>query len=170
MDYYDCLRKKSYFVRMIFWDDDEDCEAPIFIKMPESVLAPSREIRLLIEALEEFFDLECFVVLSEVEETSEGPQIIPIGPEVNAVLLVTTWMDDVEVISGIITPGGEHELLCLDSDGSTIWLEMSEDLVAALGLEYVDHISDVHRAWLIAQGYYDEDVADNVYFPNFIYN
>ena len=168
-DYYDYLKEKAYFVRKLFWDDDENYMTPIFIKVPESVLEPSRDVKLLIKAIEELFEVECFIAFSEIEETSRGPQIVPCGPETNTALLVTTWAFEDEIISGVITSEGEYELLCLGMDGSEISLQMNADVVEALGLEYVSSMTSIHRAWLVLQGY-DESVDDNVYYPNFIYD
>ncbi|MBR3414885.1 hypothetical protein IKG73_02615 [Candidatus Saccharibacteria bacterium] len=171
-NYYDYLKEKAYFVRKLFWDDDENYMTPIFIKVPESILEPSRDIKLLIKAIEELFEVECFVVFFEIKETSRGPQIVQYGPDadVDAVLLVTTWVGEDEVISGVITPEeGEYELLCLRPDGSRIVPEVDADVVEALGLEYTSNMTDVYRAWWASQGY-KESAGDNVYYPNFIYD
>ena len=171
-NYYDYLKEKAYFVRMLFRDNDGDYMAPIFIKVPESVLEPSRDIKILIEAIEKLFGIECFMVFSEIEETSRGPQIVPSGPDadVDAVLLVTTWIGEDEVISGVITPEeGEYELLCFKPDGSRIAPEVDADVVEVLGLEYMSNMTDVYRAWWVSQGY-KKGAEDNVYYPNFIYD
>ena len=48
----------SYFMRIFYWDDDEDDEAPVYIKIPLTVLSPSPSMLQLLVALESFYSME----------------------------------------------------------------------------------------------------------------
>lgn len=168
-EYYDYLRQKAYFARILFRDEDKDCLAPIYVKVPESVLEPDRDMKILLEALEELYDIECLVAFYQIREDNGEPKIVlDEGMASNILLVVTTWIGEDEAITGVITPQGEYELLCFDADGPLILATLGEEVVESLGLEYVSNATDMRRDWLNSiDSYYKED---NVYLPHFLYD
>lgn len=167
MDFYKYLKERCWFAREIFLDEDSDNPMPTFVKIPESVLAPSREVKLLLDAIGEIFEVECMAAFGDILETEDGPELLLYGVWAEAILLVTCQTDEGEFICGIITPEGEYELLSIDQGKSIVALEMNEEVIEDLGLQYADEITNIHRSWMSSIGY---DTMDKVYYPSFIYD
>ena len=169
MDFCNYLKGRSYFARLLFWDEDEDCENPIFIKVPESLLAPPYDLKVLLEALREISGEECLMVFIDVEETEDKFRIIADDGMVSSTtLLLTTQVDDVEIVNAVVTPYGEYELICLRPNGSTALIVLDEELAEALGLEYLEDATAIRQEWLESIG---RDFSEEfVYMPTFLYD
>ena len=103
----------SYFMRIFYWDWDEDGIAPVYIKIPLSVLSPSPNMLALLIALENFYGVECYLMISDIKELDDNKiGIVPFGVATSEVMLITTLLADSNCISeqflcGITCAGGE---------------------------------------------------------------
>ena len=164
-------RKNSYFMRVFYWDWDEEHLAPVFIKIPLALLSPSREMMRLLIALENFYNVDCYLVIEEIEENYSGDKIgfYPCGVVTSETLIITAFLDDeTEAICGMTNYAGEYEIVSIDEEEGFVVLTADEHLADYLDLEYLEDVTDLHRQYLESIDY--EDYEENVYFPNALYH
>lgn len=163
------LWSNSYFMRVFYWDNDEDYLAPVYIKIPLAILTPHEKILRFLTSLEEYFKVECYLVIDNIEENfMGGVGYQPFGLATPQVSLITTKLtDEVEAICGMSWRAGEFEILAWDNDQGFVVLEADEGLANYLGLEYLEDVTELHDKFLASIGCDDE--KDFVYFPTALY-
>ena len=161
-------QEQSFFVRE-FYREDEDGEplSPIWFKLPAWVLAPSYELAMVLMAIGACFGAECYAVLADLEERENGDICLrPYGVTADKVLIVTTMLDDCEIITSVITPEGELDVLAM-IDNRVLALEVDDELAEMLGLCYVDEATKMQKNILREEGC--EDIEMAVYLPLALY-
>ena len=162
------MMKNSYFMRIFYWDEDEEAEAPVFIKIPMVFLAPSPNMLRLLVAIEKFYGVECYLTIPDIQElSSDKIGIIPSGVATSETMLVTTCYDDAQFLCSITSASGEYELLALGRDGDFQALVADQRLANYLGLEYIEEVTDLHHKYLEDLGCGDS--LEYVYFPSALY-
>ena len=164
-------RKDSYFMRVFYWDWDVEGLAPVLIKIPLALLSPSREMMRLLIALENFYNVDCYLVIEEIEEDYSSNTIgfYPCGVVTSETLIVTTILDDdTEAVCGMTSYNGEYEILSFDKGKDLVVLTADEHLADYLDLEYLEEVTDLHRQYL--ESIDCDDCDENVYFPNALYH
>ena len=163
------MMKNSYFMRILYLDEDVGRERPILIKIPLTVLTPSPNMLKLLTALEEFYDVECYLTISNIEEISdEKICIIPFGLATQETMLVTTCFDNVQFLYSITSVYGEYELLALDKEGHSGLMMVDQNLADYLGLEYIEELTDLHHSYL--ESINCGESQEYVYFPSALYS
>ena len=162
----------SYFMRIFYWDWDEEEIAPVFIKIPLTVLSPSPNMLALLIALENFYNAECYLMISDIQELSDNKiGIVPFGVISEEVMLITTCLGDEyaseQFLCGVTTSSGEYELLALDENGNFATMVLDQNLVDYLDLKFVEEATDLHQQCLEDLGC-EEDV-EYVYYPAALY-
>lgn len=160
--------KNSYFMRVFYWDEDINEETPVLIKIPMTVLSPSPSMLKLLVALEEFYGIECYLTIPNIQElSSEKIGIVPFGVATPEAMLITTCFDNMQFLCGITSTSGEYELLALDKDGRMGILPADQRLANYLGLEYIEEVTDLRRKYL--EDFGCGDIQEYVYFPSALY-
>lgn len=159
--------KNSYFMRVIYRDEDK--LNPVLIKIPMTVLSPSPNMLKLLVALEEFYGVDCYLTIPNIEEFSdEKIGLIPFGVVTPEAMLVTTCMDGMQFLCGITSSSGEYELLALNDDKYFGVLLADQNLANYLGLQYIEEVTDLHREYL--ESINCGDNQEYVYFPSALYS
>lgn len=163
------MAKNSYFMRVLYRDIEK--LNPILIKIPLSVLSPSPNMLKLLVALEEFYGVDCYLTITDIEEISdEKIGLFPFGVATAEAMLITTCLDGAgtqQFLCGVTSSSGEYELLAIDKSGCFGVLIADQNLANYLGLEYIEEVTDLHREYLESI-----DCANNqeyVYFPSALY-
>lgn len=160
--------KNSYFMRVVYLDEDEYKMRPILIKIPLAILSPSPNILKLLVALEEFYGVDCYLMINEIEELSdEKIGLIPLGVATSKVMLVATCFDDTRFLYGITSPYCEYELLATDKNGCSVLMIADQNLADFLGLKYAEEATNLHREYLKSIDCVGDD--EYVYFPSALY-
>ena len=160
--------KNSYFMRVLYLDEDEDKMNPILIKIPLTILSPSPNMLRLLVALEKFYEVECYLTIVDIEELpDEKIGIVPFGVATAETMLVTTCFDDIQFLYGITSICGEYELLAIDKDGHSGVMVMDQELANYLGLEYIEEVTNLHREYLESIDCVGDD--EYVYYPSALY-
>ena len=162
----------SYFMRRItlsFDEEDEDA-APVFIKIPADLLAPSFDQCVLLGVLDGYYSTDTYILLDALEEDimdQEKVNVIPFGVATNITLLVTLCYEDgLEEIIGLITPLGEFELGFFD--GNQKISPILDDYIAKeLGLKLSTEVLELHNDFL--RSIECDDYNEKVYIPNALY-
>lgn len=165
--------KSSYFMRVFYWDWDEEGLSPVFIKIPLTILSPSPNMLALLVALENYYSLECYLMISEIREISDDKiGIIPFGVATEEAMLVTTCIDDGytsgQFLCGVTSASGEYELLALDQDGHFAVMAATQGLADYLGLEYIEEATALHKEYLEELGCSEDE--EYIYFPSALYD
>ena len=167
------LSKDSYFMRVFYWDWDEEGIAPVYIKIPLTLLSPSPSMLSLLTALEDFYDADCYLAIDDICESS-GDQIglIPFGITTSKAMIVTTPLGDgqaEELLCGITSVVGEYTLIAIDREsGCFAGLVVNQTLADYLGLEYIEQATDLHQRFLESIGCFGE--KEFVYYPSALYD
>lgn len=167
-----------YFMRRLVLtdegEDDEDYEAaieevaPIFIKIPVSMLAPSLDQCMLLGILGGYYAVDVYILIDSIEENYEEIIIEPYGIRTNITLLITSRFEDedVEVITGITTPYGEFALGFFDGNQMVSPI-MDDYLAKELGLKVSKEALEKHNEFL--ESIECDDCEECVYVPNALY-
>lgn len=159
--------KNSYFMRVIYRDENK--LNPVLIKIPMTVLSPSPNMLKLLVALEEFYGVECYLTITDIEEISdEKIGLTRFGVVTSEAMLVTTCFGDMQFLCGVTSSSGEYELLALSKGSHIGVLIADQDLVNYLGLEYIKEVTDLHREYLESINCGDD--REYVYFPSALYS
>lgn len=166
--------KNSYFMRVFYWDDEEDGEAPVYIKVPLSILSPSRNMMALLIALEYFYDVECYLTINDIFEISdEKIGLVPFGIATRETMLVTASLDDGyderQYLCSITSSTGEYDLLAIDRKGAFVSMMANQQLADYLGLVYIEEATIMHQSYLENIGYGYGAEKEYVYFPTALY-
>lgn len=164
--------RTSYFMRMFYWDWDECETAPVFIKIPITILSPSPDMLALLMSIENFYGTECYLLIDEILEISDDQiGIVPAGVATSEAMLVSTYVHNgasvMEALCGITSASGEYALLTLDETGVFSVLMVDDGLKEYLGLEYIKEATDLHQEYLDSIGFPDEQ--ELVYYPSALY-
>ena len=165
--------RSSYFMRIFYWDWDEEGVAPVFIKIPLTVLSPSPNMLALLILLEDFYGAECYLTISDIEELPNNKiGLIPFGVTTSEVMLIATCLEDEhnvpeQFLCGVTTSSGEYELLAIDEDGNFAMMVLDQTLADYLGLEYIEEVTNLHKEYLEDLGC-EEDI-EYVYYPAALY-
>lgn len=164
--------RTSYFMRIFYWDWDIEEMAPVFIKIPITILSPSPDMLALLMSLESFYDAECYLLIDEILEISDDQiGILPVGVATSEAMLISTRISDgantVETLCGITSASGEYALLTLDETGAFSALKIDDSFKEYLGLQRVEEATDLHQEYLNSIGFYDEQ--ESVYYPSALY-
>ena len=161
------MEKNSYFMRVLFWEEDKLEKAPVLIKIPMTVLSPSPSMLKLLIALETFYGVECYLTIPNIQEISdEKIGITPFGVATSEAMLVTTCFDNLQFLCAITSTYGEYELLALSKNGGFEALMVDQKLADYLGLQYIEKATNMHREYLKALGC---NTPEYVYFPRALY-
>ena len=169
---YDSGLVHSYFMRRMTLSDDEyDDEAePIFIKIPVELMAPSLDQCILLEVLSEYYAVDAYILIDNIEEDATCPgkiAITPFGLVSNITLLLTSSFENgVEVITGLITPYGEFALGFFDGNQMVSPI-VDDNLIRSLRLKASDEIQAAHNDFL--ESIECSDCRERVYIPNVLY-
>ena len=162
------MTKNSYFMRVLYLDEDEDKMNPILIKVPLTILSPSHNMLKLLVALEKFYGLECYLTIVDIEELpNEKIGIVPFGVITKEIMLVTTCFNDIQLLYGVTSSYGEYELLAIDKDGHYGAMVADQELANYLGLEYIEEVTNLHREYLESIDCVGDD--EYVYYPSALY-
>lgn len=161
-------QERSFFVREYYREDEDgDPIAPIWFKIPAWALTPSYELAMVLMAIGACFDADCYAILAGLEEEDGDVYMQPYGVKADKVLIVTTMVDEeCEVITSVITPNGELDILAM-ADNYVLALEVDDELAEMLGLCYVDEATKMQKNILKAEGC--EDIETAVYLPLALY-
>lgn len=160
--------KNSYFMRIFYWDEDEDEMAPVFIKIPMAVLSPSPNMLRLLMALEAFYGVGCYLMITDIQEfPNDKIGITPFGVATSEAMLVTTCLEGRQFLCGITSSSGEYELLAMNDDGHFGVLTADQELADYLGLEYIEEVTDLHQEYLEDIGCAND--RELIYFPSALY-
>lgn len=159
-----------YFMRRTTLSEDEfDEEAePVFIKIPAKMMSPPRDLCLLMGILGGYYAVDGYILIDSIEESEFEITIEPYGVMANITLLITSRFkdEDLEVITGIITPYGEFALAFFD-DNIMVSPVIDKCIAKELGLTVSEEVLVAHNDFL--KSIDCDDCEEKVYIPMALY-
>lgn len=158
-----------YFMRrttLSFDEYDEEAE-PVFIKIPVELMAPSYDQCVLLGVLGGYYNVDPYIIIDSIEEKYGKVSIVPFGIRANITLLITScYEDNVEFITGLVTPHGEFALGFFDGNQMILPI-MDNSIAEELGLRLSKEVLEAHNDFLKSIDCGDCD--ERVYVPNALY-